>query len=72
MFKVLKGENPPNVNKIFRIRDETSYKLRQISCFHTTSVNTVFSGTGSIRFLHPKIWELISNDIKSLENLREF
>ena len=33
MFKVRNGENPQIVNKIFRIRDETSYELRQRSCF---------------------------------------
>ena len=27
MFEALKGENPPMVNEIFRIRDETTYEL---------------------------------------------
>ena len=27
VFKVLKGENPPIMNEIFRIRDETTYEL---------------------------------------------
>ena len=69
MFKVLNGENPQTVNEIFRIRDETSYELRQGSCFHIPSINTVLSGTESMRFLGRKIWELIPNDIKCLENL---
>ena len=72
MFKVLNGENPQIVNEIFPIRDETSYELRQRSCFHIPSVNAVFSGTESIRFLGPKSWELIRNDIKCLESLRDF
>ena len=72
MFNVLNGENPQIVNEIFCIRDETSYELRQRSCFHIPSVNTVFSGTESIRFLGPKIWELIPNNIKCLENLKGF
>ena len=72
MFKVLNGENHQIANEIFHIRDETSYELRQKSCFHIPSVNTVFSGTESKRFLGPKIWELIPNDIKCLENLRDF
>ena len=41
MFKVLNGENPQIVNAVFRIRDETSYDLRQGSCFHVPSVRTV-------------------------------
>ena len=72
MFKVLNSENPKILHEIFRIRDETSHELRQRSCLHIPSVNTLFSGTESIRFLSPKIWELISNDIKCLENLRDF
>ena len=72
MFKVLNGENPQIVNEIFHIRDETSYEFRQRSCFHIPSVNTVFSGTESIRFLGPKIWEIIPSDIKSLEDLKDF
>ena len=72
MFEVLKGENPPIVNEIFRIRDETTYELWQRSCSHIPSVNTVFSGTESIQFLGPTIWELTPNDIKCLENLRDF
>ena len=55
MFKVLNGENPQIVNEVFCIRNETSYELRQRSCFHIPSVNTVFSGTESIQFLGPKI-----------------
>ena len=54
MFKVLNGENPQIVNEIFRVRDAVSYELREISCCHIPSGNTVFSGTESIRFLGPK------------------
>ena len=72
MFKVLNDENPQIVNDIFCIRYETSYELRQGSCFHIPSVNTIFSGTESIRFAGPKIWEVIPNYIKCLENLRDF
>ena len=72
MFKVLNGENHQIANEIFRIRDETSHELRQKSCFNIPSVNTVFSGTDGKRFLGQKIWELIPNDIKCLENLRDF
>ena len=55
MFKVINFENPQIINGIYRIREETSYKLQQRSCFRIPTVNTVFSGTESIRFLDPKI-----------------
>ena len=63
MFKVLNGENHQIVNEIFRIRDETSYELRQRSCFHISSVNTVFSDTESIRFLG-NLYQMILNALK--------
>ena len=47
MFKVLNGENPQIVNGIFRIWDDASYQLLEISCFHLPSVNIVFKGTES-------------------------
>ena len=66
MFKVFNGENPQIVTEIFRISNEASYELRQGSCFHISSVNSVFIGTENIPVLGPKIWELIPNDIKWL------
>ena len=72
IFKVLNDENPQIVNEILRIRDKTSHELRQRSCCHIPSVNTVFSGTEGIRFLDAKTRELIPNDIKYPENLRDF
>ena len=71
MFNVLNSENTQIVNEIFRIKNEASYELRQRLRFHMTLVNTVFSGTESIRFLVPKIRELILNDIKCLHNPRD-
>ena len=71
MFKVLDDENPQIVNKISRIK-KASNELRQRSFFHIPSVNTVSSGTEKIQFLGLKIWGLIPNDIKYLENLKDF
>ena len=70
--KFLRVKTLKIVNEIFRIRNETSYELRQRLSFHTPSVNTVFSGTESIRFLGPKIWELVPNNIKYPQNLGDF
>ena len=52
--------------------DEGSYQLRQRSSSLISSENTVFSGTESIKFPRPKIQYLIQDEIKSLENLRDF
>ena len=52
--------------------EEIVRQLRQRSSFLIPSVNTVFRGTESIRFLGPKISHLIPNEIKCPENLNDF
>lgn len=71
MFKVLAVEKPETEKEISRIRDEASYELWQRSFFDISLVNTVLNVTECIKFLGPKIWELVPNDIKYFENLRE-
>ena len=55
----------------FFVRDEGSYQLRQSWYFSILSVNSVLS-VQSIRCFCPKIWDLVLNEIKNLENLRNF
>ena len=61
VLKIVKG--------LFQFRNEIPYNLRQRSQFHIPPVRTVFNGTESIKFLGPKIWELIPDEMKELESL---
>ena len=72
MFKVSKCLCLEIVKGLFHFRNEIPYNLRQRSQFHIPPVRTVFSGTKSIKFLGPKIWELIPDEMKELESLLEF
>ena len=72
MFKVSKGLCPDIVKGLFQFRNEIPYNLRQRSQFHIPPVRTVFSGIESIKFLGRKVWELIPDEMKELENLWEF
>ena len=72
MFKVSKGLCPEIAKGSFQLRNEIPYKLRQRSQFHILPVPTVFIGTESIKFLSPKIWELIPDEMKELESLWQF
>ena len=72
MFKVSKGLCPEIVKGLFQFRNDIPYNLRQRSQFHIPPVRTVFSGTESIKYLGPKIWELIPDEMKELESLWEF
>ena len=72
MSKNLNVENPQIVNETFRISYEASYDFRQKSCFRISSASIVFSGTESTQFFGSKVWELIANKIKCLENQINF
>ena len=69
MFTVSKGLCPEIVKGLLQFRNDIPYNLRQTSQFHIPPVRTVFSGTDSIKYLGPKIWELIPDEIKELESL---
>ena len=72
MFKISKGLCPEIVKGLFQFRNEIPCNARQRSQFHIPSGRTVFIGTESIKFLSPKIWELIPDEMKELESLWEF
>ena len=72
MFKVSEGLCPEIVKGLFQFRYDKPCNLRQRSQFHIPPVRTVFSGTESIKYLGPKIWELIPDEMKELESLWEF
>ena len=71
MFKVSKGLCPEIVKGLLQFRYEIPYNLRQRSQFHIPPVRTVFSGTENIKYLGPKICELIPNEMKELERIWE-
>ena len=72
MFKGSKGLCLEIVKGLFQFRNEIPYNLRQRSQCHIPPVRTVFNGTGSIKFLGPKIWELTPDKMKELESLWQF
>ena len=64
MFKVPRGLSPKTVNELFQFREQIPYELRQRLQFHIPWVHLVFSGTESLKFLGPKIWALVPNEMK--------
>ena len=72
MFKVSRGLNPEIVNELFQFREQIPYELRQRSQFQIPWVHSVFSGTESLKFLGPKVWALVPNEMKQLESLGKF
>ena len=71
-FTVSKDLYPEIVKGMLQFRKEIPYNLRQRSQLYIPPVRTAFSGTESITFLGPKIWELIPDEMIELESLWEF
>ena len=71
MFKVSRGLNPEIVNELFQFREQLPYDLRQRSQFQIPWVHSIFSGTESLKFLGPKVWTLVPNEMKQLKSLEK-
>jgi len=71
MYKVAKGIAPKILSDLFKVK-ENNYSLRNQSYFLIPNVRTVLNGTESISFLGPKIWNIVPDELKTLENLETF
>ena len=60
------------MNNIFKLRVENPYNLRHVSEFSRPMVKTVYHGTESISYLGPKIWNILPEKLKNIENLEHF
>ena len=72
MFKVKNEMSPEIICDIFTQRINNHYNLRYINHFETPFVRTVYNGTGSVSYLKPKIWEIVPEEYKTLNNLNSF
>ena len=70
--KVFNGICPDIMKDVFPLSTSSNYDIRSRRIFTTRSVKTVYYRTESLSYLAPKVWELIPNNIKSLENLPKF
>ena len=69
--KVLHGFSPPLLNDIF-VPPSLPYNFRQNDTLEWRRVNSVRHGAKSISFLGPKIWDLVTSDIKLSQSLSIF
>ena len=72
IYKVKNGKAPEIMKDIFELQNP-SYNLRS-SCsqFRRENIKTVHYGLQSVRYLGPKIWELVPNNIKYSNSLSKF
>ena len=72
MFKVSKNLAPPQMHKIFKLKDQSQYNLRYNFLFSRPLVKSVYKGTESLSFLGPKIWDILPDTYKDLPDLDSF
>ena len=70
MFKVANGLSPEIMKMVFPLKSNQMYCSKQI--FKTKAVRSVYNGTDTLSFLGPKIWLIIPDDIKNVDNIKEF
>ena len=72
IYKVKNGIGPEIMKDIFELQNP-SYNLRSSCCqFRKENIKTVHYGLQSLRYLGPKNWELVPNNIKYSNSLSKF
>ena len=64
LYKIKNGLTPEIFTEIFAREIESHYNLRPCNDFRIPSIRTVYYGSESISFLGPKIWNILSDEIK--------
>ena len=72
MFRFYNGLSPPLMSNMFKLKAENFYNLRQVSEFSRPMVKSGYHGTESISHLGPKIWDILPENLKSIDNLEHF
>ena len=78
MFKVKTGEAPTFMKEIFSINqnlnsENVSANTRSQSLFYTPNIpKKVNTGLQTVRYMGPKIWDMVPNEIKNAASLSIF
>ena len=60
------------MNEVFTLGHQFRYNLRNWTDFDVPKVKTVGHGSESVRYVAPKIWEIIPTHIKGLNTIDRF
>ena len=71
MYKLVNNLSPPIMNRVFKLNTmNRAFKLNtDFSQFSRFLVKSVYHGTESISYLGPKIWDILPDDYKTIQNL---
>ena len=70
MFKVKMGVSPVIMNEFFQFN--CNCKTRNFNEFQCECVKTVHYGVETVFFLGPKLWSILPQEYKIIDNLSEF
>ena len=70
--KLINNLSPANMNRVFKLNSDSRYNLRQILQFFKSLIKSVYHRTESISYLGPKIWDILPDDYKTIQNLDTF
>ena len=63
---------PPQMHKIFKLKDKAHHNLRYNSLFFRPLVTSVYKDTESLSLLGPNIWGIFPDTYKDLPNWNSF
>ena len=72
IFKHKNDISPPIMKNLFENRNYEGPRLRSQLDYQVPQINTVNYGENSLRYLGPKIWDIVPKYIKDLESLDKF
>ena len=72
MFRVYTGSATDILNELFPLKPRSNYSLRYLPEFNVRPIKTAYYGLNSLSYLGPRIWELLSNNLKRLESVEAF
>ena len=72
VYKHKHGLSPPIMNDVFEIKQYLGPILRSQSDYQIPEINTVSFGENSLRYLGPKIWNILPQKLKDIDSLNKF
>ena len=71
-LKVHTDQRPDILHDVFPLNSQPEYNLRNKTHFATRPIRTAYYGDNSLRYLGPKLWELIPSNIRDTESVQVF
>ena len=71
LFKIKNNLSVTIMNDIFQPR-AVSYNLRSQIDFTRPNVNSEHFGISSLRYIAPKVWDMVPNDMKNVNDIETF